>query len=464
MPAEGRGSARLVVLNYNGGPHLRRCFDALAALDWPADRLELVLVDNASTDGSVEALQRSHPRVRVVRNQRNTGFPANNLGLTDLDGLDYVGLVNNDGFVEPGWLRALAGVLDGHPEVGAVGAKMLFAPRFVRLSLQTTAGVAGRGDPRELGVMVSGARVGGVDRWGDVQFGPGTWGPERGPQGIYRWTSSDAQLHIPLPGDGSDALPVVVELEMAAEGSKEVTLSHGPSTEAFVVDGRPRWCSVRVEAPAGDSELHGREPYDIVQNAGSMVFDDGSGADRGFGEPDEGQFDEPAEIFAWCGGSVLLRPSYVRSTGMFDERFFLYYEDTDWSWRGRAQGWGYRYEPTAVMRHVHAASSVEGSALFQHYVERNRLLMLAKNAPWRMLAGQVARYVLVTASYARRDLLAPVLRARRPRWSTTGGRVRAFLGFLRLAPTMFVQRRALRRRQTVSDEQLARWLVERGSP
>src|SRR5689334_3991490 len=107
MPATTRGRVRLIVLNYNGGAFLSQCFDALHRLDWPADELELVLVDNASSDGSVEAVEAAHADVRVIRNPENTGFPANNLGLADLDGVRYVGLVNNDGFVEPGWLTAL---------------------------------------------------------------------------------------------------------------------------------------------------------------------------------------------------------------------------------------------------------------------------------------------------------------------------------------------------------------------
>ena len=89
-------------------------------------------------------------------------------------------------------------------------------------------------------------------------------------------------------------------------------------------------------------------------------------------------------MFAWCGGSVLLRPAYLADVGLFDDDFFLYYEDTDLSWRGRSRGWRYRYVPEARARHVHAASTGEGSPVFQHYVERNRLLMLVKNAPPRL--------------------------------------------------------------------------------
>src|SRR3954468_15336337 len=107
MSSPSPGTVRLVVLNYNGGAFVGRCVEHLLALDWPPDQLEIVVVDNASTDGSTDALAARFPDVRIIRNPRNEGFPANNLGLADLDGVRYAGLVNSDGFVDPGWLRAL---------------------------------------------------------------------------------------------------------------------------------------------------------------------------------------------------------------------------------------------------------------------------------------------------------------------------------------------------------------------
>ena len=93
----------------------------------------------------------------------------------------------------------------------------------------------------------------------------------------------------------------------------------------------------------------------------------------------------------------------------------MYYEDTDLAWRGRARGWRYRYVPDAVLRHVHAATSVEGSPLFQHYVERNRLLMLTKNAPAATRPGPPGGSCCSTASYARpRRRCARVLGGHRP--------------------------------------------------
>ncbi len=97
-------------------------------------------------------------------------------------------------------------------------------------------------------------------------------------------------------------------------------------------------------------------------------------------------------MFAWCGGAVLLRRGYLDDVGLFDERLFLYYEDTDLSWRGRLRGWRYVYVPASVVRHRHAQSSGVGSPMFRYYTERNRLLVLAKNAPARLaLAGDPRR-------------------------------------------------------------------------
>ncbi|NCY16608.1 MAG: glycosyltransferase [Actinobacteria bacterium] len=98
------GPVRVIVLNYNGGEDTLRCFDRLMATDWPADELELICVDNGSVDGSVEALRTAFPQVQIRALGSNGGFPANNVALRDLDQVRYVALVNNDAFVEPGWL------------------------------------------------------------------------------------------------------------------------------------------------------------------------------------------------------------------------------------------------------------------------------------------------------------------------------------------------------------------------
>ena len=433
------GRVRLVVLNHDGGELLERCFDALAALDWPTEQLELVLVDNASSDGSVDAVLDAHPEVRVVRSPTNAGFPANNLALRDLDGVRYVGLVNNDAFVEPDWVRAMVDALDADAGLGAATGRLVFAPRFVDLHV-------GGAD-----VRITGLRVDGTDRWRGAQVVDAASGPDPDDRGgVFYVTSAASTVRVPVEvasnGDGGAGEEVELMVQVRLDGSepRQVSLDGGRGARTVEVGTTPAW----FELPVG-----GRT-FDVVNNVGGVVFDDGYGADRGYLEVDAGQFDEPVEVFAWCGGGVMLRPSYLQQVGLFEETFFLYYEDTDLSWRGRAAGWRYAYVPGAIARHVHSASSGVGSALFMHHTERNRLLMLVRNAPWSMVLRAIGRFVLVTGSYRWRSTNAgSTLTARR--------RLGALAQFGRMLPATIGQRRRLRRRQTVPDHEIARWLTRR---
>ncbi len=117
---------RVVVVSYNAREVTLRCLDALGRADWPADRLEVVLVDNASSDGLVGEVQGSHPDVRIISSTENQGFGrACNRGLQDLGDIDYVALINNDATVDAGWLRPLVDGLAADPGLGAVCPKVL---------------------------------------------------------------------------------------------------------------------------------------------------------------------------------------------------------------------------------------------------------------------------------------------------------------------------------------------------
>ena len=122
---------------------------------------------------------------------------------------------------------------------------------------------------------------------------------------------------------------------------------------------------------------------------------------------------------------MLLTTRYLADVGLFDEQLFLYYEDVDLSWRGASGGWRYRYVPESVVRHVHSASTVEGSPRFDYYNERNRLLTLTRHADRRTVAKALARYLLVTGSYTRRDVVSPLLRGQAPRLEAPLRRLRA---------------------------------------
>ncbi|HXY91044.1 MAG TPA: hypothetical protein VEP49_01070, partial [Acidimicrobiia bacterium] len=170
---------------------------------------------------------------------------------------------------------------------------------------------------------------------------------------------------------------------------------------------------------------------------------------------------EPEEIFAWCGGAVVLSARYLREVGIFDDRYFMYYEDTDLSWRGRLAGWRYLYVPSSVVRHEHAASSKEGSALFIHFVERNRFTTLARNAPWPMLLDAVWVFLRDTLVMFRNDVVLRVLRRGHPLPRLVIRRLRAFAAFLEMLPPTLAARFRQHAPADLRRELVRRWAVRR---
>jgi GT2 family glycosyltransferase len=406
----------VVVVNHDGGSLTLECLRSLLDGGWPRERFRVVLVDNDSHDGVVDRVGRELPAVEVFARDVNDGFGAAcNVGIRALDDVDLVALVNNDAVVDRGWLDPLVATLDADPGVGAACPKILFAGRFVLVELQSTTHRRGRGDRRDLGVRITGVQVDGDDVWPHVQIVDGTWGLEA--DGPGEWTGATTKLWIPVPDRGSST----VALLLGAESPRTVTLQAGDEEAQHLVGTSPGWCDVVVAGPG----------VPVVNNVGTVLLDDGFAADRGYGEADDGRFDAPTDVFAWCGGGVLLRRAYLDDVGLFDEDLFLYYEDVELAWRGGERGWRYRTAPASVVHHVHAASSGRGSPLKQFYDERNRLVVLSRHSSARATARAALRSLLVTASYARRDLVAPLLGGRSAQPEIVTRRLRAFGSFLR---------------------------------
>ena len=114
---------RVVVINYDGGEVTLRCLEALLKTDWDSDRLEIVVVDNASIDGLDWKIPKIYPNVRLIKSLTNEGFArGNNLAMTNLLGVDYVALINNDTIPDKNWLREQFEVMSTDVKIGAVGA------------------------------------------------------------------------------------------------------------------------------------------------------------------------------------------------------------------------------------------------------------------------------------------------------------------------------------------------------
>ncbi len=254
-----------VVVNLNQEQKLLECVASLErALEKIDGAGDIVVVDNASEDGSVAALRTVHPSVRVIENERNLGFPAGvTIGVGATEG-EWVLLLNNDATVEPDSVTELLRAADGRPEVGSVAAQMLFA---------------------------------------------------------------DGSGLINSTGFGLDRL--------------------------------------------------------------------GVGYERGLGELPDSTETEPIEVFGASGGGSIFRRRMLDEIGGFDDSFFVYLEDVDVGWRARRAGWIALYAPKAVVHHHHSLTAKHGSPFKYFHVGRNRVRLLAKNAP----TGHLLRYGLAMAVY-----------------------------------------------------------------
>ena len=442
---------RVVVLNFDGGDMTFECLDSLLASDWPSDRLDIVMVDNGSLDDVVEriAADERYRSIEVLEPLANLGFAGGcNLGIGVAGDHEYVALLNNDATVDPGWLRAMVPVAESDERIGAVAAKMLFADRFHGIEFDVPeASHILASEHRLLGVRVSGVRLDGVRVDDRLAFDEGFHGAEppqlKDGEELARWSSAIAALRI--ASDGSS--PSTISVRLSCLEPRPFMLRSEIDTVTGTVGPDAEWVEVRIPP----------EPFDVINNVGSNLFAGGFGGDRGFLDVDDGQYDEPADVFAWCGGAVLLKRSYLDDVGTFDERFFLYYEDTDLSWRGRLRGWRYVYEPGALVRHHHAQSSGVGSDFFRFHTERNRLLVLAKNAPAKLAlrsgAGEVRRAVTTTI---RHYVLRP-LTLRLPARPEVKQRWKVCSSYLRLLPAMLRDRWSSER--TMPRDELMEWEV-----
>ncbi len=114
----------VIIVSWNTVELLRKCL-ASVYHNPPGDHFEVIVVDNVSSDGSVQMVQQQFPQVKLLTNKRNVGFAtANNQAIEQSSGR-YILLLNPDTEVKPGALKIMVQFMEDHPEVGAVGAQLL---------------------------------------------------------------------------------------------------------------------------------------------------------------------------------------------------------------------------------------------------------------------------------------------------------------------------------------------------
>lgn len=269
----------IIVLNWNGLMDTLGCLDSLASLDYP--NCEVVVVDNGSMDGSVEALRARFPQITLIENGENLGYAGgNNVGLRHAmaQGTDYALLLNNDTVVDLAFLRIMVDAAEAEPAVGIAGPTIYYHDR-----------------------------------------------------------------------------------------------------------------------------------PDVIWSAGGAIdWQRGSTRMVGLDERDEGQFGaEPRPVDFVTGCAMLVRRAVLERVGLLDERFFAYYEETEWCVRATRAGFQIVHVPQAHIWHKISPAAQADSPLVHYYMTRNRLLFLKATG-----AGLRAWLHTLFAEYLR-TLMSWSLR---PRW------------------------------------------------
>ena len=114
----------VIIANFNGKKYLKRCLDSLLKLNYPKNKLKIIMVDNCSSDDSVRFVKQQYPKVKILVNDVNNYCKAINLGIKSSKS-EYVALLNNDTKVDRNWLLELIKIIESDSKIAQVGSKIL---------------------------------------------------------------------------------------------------------------------------------------------------------------------------------------------------------------------------------------------------------------------------------------------------------------------------------------------------
>ena len=113
----------VIIVSYNTRDIITTCLDSIVNVN--DDRKEIFVVDNASTDGSVEFIRQHYPKVHLIVNEENRGFATANNQALQLSRGRYIVLLNPDGEFLPSTFGAMISFMDANPHIGLAGVKMI---------------------------------------------------------------------------------------------------------------------------------------------------------------------------------------------------------------------------------------------------------------------------------------------------------------------------------------------------
>ncbi|MEO8098428.1 MAG: glycosyltransferase family 2 protein [Acidobacteriota bacterium] len=205
-----------------------------------------------------------------------------------------------------------------------------------------------------------------------------------------------------------------------------------------------------------------------IDKCGHLIYPDGQNRGRGSGQIDQGQFEVQTEVLWPDGCACLYRRAMLEDIGGFDEDFFAYADDAELGLRALWAGWKCLYTPHAKVRHHRGATLGLGSARRLTLIERNRVLLVAKQFPWNLLWLNGA-YLIARVSGG----LWAALRSRgetrhypgaKGKFTAAWALARGTLSALPMVPGMLRKRRALRPLRRLTPRQMRKLLLAHRIP
>ena len=369
----------IVILNYFGEKVIEKTVTSVFNSRYPSSRYEVIVVDNHSQDQShriLTRLSRKYPRLKLLFLPQNLGFAAgNNRGISLARG-DYVALLNNDCIVDSNWLSELTKLAKSSPKIFAVTSKILIYSKYLELTLS-----------RESSDILQTCRLTNSNllkfskkKYLDLSF------------------TCNQKVKINLPYDPFYDSEVQLELKFTDKPSQTIIQTLSDQGHLSPLKTKSTTITLKIDTKSSKVISHS---YYKIQNAGSMVFQDGYSRDIGAKvkylhqdyEADTGQYDSPNPVYAICGAAALFNRKLLKTVGPLDETFFFYYEDTEISERARLMGYQNFFCPKAVVHHLHAFSSQEWSPFFLFNSEKGRLLHTFYHFPLGIFLNEYLKFL-----------------------------------------------------------------------
>lgn len=379
----------VVVLNYYGEKVLELTLNSLLKLDYPKNRYEIIVVDNNSSDLSPQIINKyanDHKIIKPVWLDKNYGFSkGNNFGIKQSKG-EYVALLNNDCVVDKNWLKELVSTAIKDHRIFAVNSKILLYPKYLKFTLKI--------DP-EVTPLYSWLSKSNLCKFNTKKM-------------YLNLIGKDGLFKIEAPFDMVKDSEIEIEVACSLKENnrvkdlKKLINFPLPGAKIIKIKRKNMELSYKISIDLRNKALKQAE-FNRIQNAGTMPFQDGYARDIGtiirystpYYEHDNGQYNMETEIYAFCGAAVLLNKNILDKIGYLDESFFMYYEDIEISERARLNGYKIYYSPKAVVRHIHALSSKEGSAFFIYNVEKGRMLHVFYNFPAEVFWQEYLKLIII---------------------------------------------------------------------